>query len=191
VREPAYEPVPTSIAATLRRSIIGVIGMDGARAYLTVIDYPNRRLLLLRYRDDAHVPLDDRDGFGCAVGDPTPGGYPVTAIARGSEAERAGDMNGDGFADVAITVSSRNPYLTPGSLFLHFGGPSGPGATPDRVVTGPPLRFALPSFGTVVAPVGDFDGDGYADLALGGGDSQVTLVFGGADGVRARNRRSR
>ena len=84
-----------------------------------------------------------------------------------------GDVDGDGIEDIAVGA----PYAdeNAGRVYLTFGGLSLRGA--DVVLT----AAAPGGLGTVVAGVGDINGDGFADLAAGapdatgGGTAQVYL----------------
>jgi len=68
----------------------------------------------------------------------------------------AGDLDGDGFADVMTGSSNlRTVYIYQGSL-----------AGPDPIATWT-LTSADGSFGSEVAAAGDVNGDGYADLLVG------------------------
>jgi len=71
-----------------------------------------------------------------------------------------GDVNGDGFADLAIGA-----YLagTGGAVTVHLGSAGGAVTTPDVELTTP---AADARFGRSVV-WGDFDRDGFADLAVG------------------------
>ncbi|HEV8325191.1 MAG TPA: VCBS repeat-containing protein [Myxococcota bacterium] len=78
----------------------------------------------------------------------------------------AGDMNGDGFDDVAVgALFGDVAAIDSGAVAVYLGGPGATlDATPD-VVLGGPATGAL--FGASVAGAGDVDGDGYADLLVG------------------------
>ncbi len=89
------------------------------------------------------------------------GGHPSQRF--GAAASPAGDMNGDGFADFAV-----------GSQFLQqvlvfAGAPGGPAAGPAWTLDGGPIRIPWypPFFGMILAPGGDFDGNGFGDLLVG------------------------
>jgi hypothetical protein len=91
----------------------------------------------------------------------------------------AGDINGDGFADVLVSAPGSNGKL--GELYLFFGGPQGLKAQPDQTLRGPTL--GLDYFGEGACPIGDVDGDGYDDVAVHGRDQNGrghVLVYRGS-----------
>jgi hypothetical protein len=89
-------------------------------------------------------------------------GAVIAGDATGSRVARIGDVNGDGFADLAIGASGARAGL--GRVSVHFGSPSGLAQTPARVWEGDALNTG---FGEVIAALGDVNGDGFDDLALG------------------------
>ncbi len=141
-------------------------------------------------------PDYDGDGYGdVAVGAPRaddsegrayvhlggPEGTPagVSAILRspdGAGAEFAlamscaGDLNGDGYADVA--VGAPRAAGTAGRVHVHLGGPRGPGESADLTLESPGGAGSL--FGGAVAGAGDVNGDGYGDLLVGAIGEGVT-----------------
>ncbi len=97
-----------------------------------------------------------------------------------SEALAAGDLNCDGYADLA--VSERNPDTAAGVVYVYLGGP-GPtlagGADAVLVFDAKPAALDLG---------GDFDGDGFRDLAVGtwnstNYDGAVHIFRGGPAGL--------
>ena len=96
----------------------------------------------------------------------------------------AGDLNGDGYADLAIGAPELEAQT--GIVHLYFGGPLGLRAVPDQTLLSP--RPAGGLFGGIVAAAGDVDGDGYGDLvvaAVGAGTTpgRVLIYRGGPMGV--------
>ena len=75
----------------------------------------------------------------------------------------AGDLNSDGFPDLAVgAVLSDRGGTESGAVFLFWGGPS-PDTKPDLVLVG---RQPGQSFGDDVASAGDVNGDGAVDLLV-------------------------
>jgi|GEM_PF-1035278 len=89
--------------------------------------------------------------------------------AFGNSVSSAGDLNGDGYPDLA--VGAKTAGSTAGAVYVFFGGP-GLHATPDVVLTDETSSY----FGDSVASAGDVNGDGYADLIVG------ALTYGGTTG---------
>lgn len=78
----------------------------------------------------------------------------------------AGDINGDGYADIAALVTRQD--LTMPRVHVYFGGDSSAlDPTPDRTFTA-----------RGVSAVGDIDGDGFDDLAVST-ESGDGIVYGG------------
>jgi hypothetical protein len=90
----------------------------------------------------------------------------------GDELGPAGDLDGDGFGDLAVWTSG-----PPQTVTVYRGGPAGLSA---------PVTFAAPAadqFSQMrVLSAGDADGDGYGDLLVGGG-ATAALHLGGPGGV--------
>ncbi|NUW46643.1 FG-GAP-like repeat-containing protein [Nonomuraea rhodomycinica] len=131
---------------------------------------------------------------------------PATPATRGAcragcDTAKARDYNGDGYADLAIGAPGEPPdegrSTRGGYVVVSYGGARG--LDPRRRTVLRPGQGGLPrgftegeNFGASSAG-GDFDGDGYADLAIGAssersdGPVAVTIVFGGRDGLSARS----
>ena len=103
-----------------------------------------------------------------------------------------GDVNGDGYDDVAIgeTVADSS-YTEEGAVYVFLGGPNGLSAQPQRVIHGGAVKAHL---GWSVRRAGDVNHDGYADLLVGlpyrSGRSrengEVRLYLGGPGGIAAQ-----
>ena len=106
---------------------------------------------------------------------------------------RAGDMNGDGREDLAVGSSS---WKAPGASSFGTGAvwvitdlsadiTIGAVEIPGFRIDGPPRGYDL--MGTSTVGLGDINGDGYADLMIGGESDEplpgsALVVLGGPDG---------
>lgn len=82
-----------------------------------------------------------------------------------------GDVNGDGFGDLAIATGG-----DPGTVWINYGATSG------FEVKLPLYPGAVTRFGTSIASAGDVNGDGYGDVIVGGTEA-AQIFFGAAEGV--------
>jgi len=78
----------------------------------------------------------------------------------------AGDLNGDGYADLAVgaSLANRGGRVETGTVSVYHGSPSGIVATRARVLEGTVERDY---YGSSVARAGDVNGDGYGDIVVG------------------------
>lgn len=102
--------------------------------------------------------------------DPTPDGTLTGAAASdsfGHSVASAGDVNGDGFADVIVgAFLSNSTVADTGRAFVYFGAAGSTfNATADGVLS--PASVIDDKFGLSVAGIGDVNGDGLADVAGG------------------------
>ena len=86
----------------------------------------------------------------------------------GTSVAGAGDVNGDGYADVIVGAPSYTSdpvnQSGEGAVFVFYGSPSGLSATPDWMVES---NQADAAFGTSVSTAGDVNGDGFDDVIVG------------------------
>ena len=113
----------------------------------------------------------------------------VRDAVLGSSVGWAGDVNGDGHADIVVGAPGyENGQHLEGGAFVFYGSPSGPAATPSRVYEG---DQATSDFGRAVGTAGDVNGDGYADLLIGApewsngqtDEGKAFLYYGSASGL--------
>ena len=129
------------------------------------------------------------------------GDTPLTAAAQlesdqvdaffGWSVSSAGDVNGDGYADVIVgALEYDNGQLDEGAAFVFHGSPSGVGSS-NAAGADAQLESDQTdsSFGISVAAAGDVNGDGYADAIVGAShyvsgqsDEGAAFVFHGGPG---------
>jgi hypothetical protein len=124
----------------------------------------------------------------------------VEALDNFGRALGAGDFNSDGYSDLVIGAPFEeiNGNIVAGAFHVLYGTPTGLTATGDQLFSqlnvGSDLE-AEDAFGSAFA-TGDFDGDGYQDLAVGSpGENHepssaedagaVYALFGSATGLSA------
>jgi hypothetical protein len=95
----------------------------------------------------------------------------------------AGDVNGDGFAD--LVAGADGVSFNSGRAYVYLGSASGLGTTAATALIGPDGMNA--HFGYAVSSAGDVNGDGYGDVAIGSygatGRGRVYVYLGGASGL--------
>ncbi|MCF0073621.1 FG-GAP-like repeat-containing protein [Dyadobacter sp. CY261] len=105
---------------------------------------------------------------------------------NGYSVSGAGDLNGDGFNDIAVGIPDNQ--AGDGGTFIYYGSSAGININSSKTI----LKIGQPSyFGNSVSEAGDFNGDGYGDLLIGAVQySQIgTAAFiylGSANGVNSQ-----
>jgi hypothetical protein len=106
----------------------------------------------------------------------------------GGSVGTAGDVNGDGYADVIVGAAYfDNGQVDEGRAFVYHGSATGPSATPDW--TAEPDDVGA-WFGSGVGLAGDVNADGYDDVIVGSAhfgdvveDGGTFVYYGSADGL--------
>ncbi len=105
----------------------------------------------------------------------------------------AGDVNNDGYADVLVAVPAWDTpaHANAGKVVVFHGGPNGLSLTPAYELFSP-IPAVSQQFGISVAPAGDVNGDGFADVLVGAYNAEggfargaAFLFQGGAAGLSA------
>lgn len=98
---------------------------------------------------------------------------PAGVVRFGDIVQGIGDVNGDGFGDIAVATRSNR-------VFVFLGRATGPATTPSNDLTGGG------TFGTSISKACDVNGDGFADLIVGSDATRSIHVYpGSATGLGA------
>ncbi|MEM7534562.1 MAG: FG-GAP-like repeat-containing protein [Chloroflexota bacterium] len=98
----------------------------------------------------------------------------------GMSVDGAGDINGDGFADVIIGAPGGFDETRSGIVYVYTGSADGLTDTPAFTIAGDP---ADNRFGRVVNGVGDINADGFDDIMYSSDEPVVYIHYGSADGL--------
>lgn len=106
----------------------------------------------------------------------------------GREVVAAGDINGDGFADLLANSKAFNGSLYDARALAYYGSANGLSETPDWTVTNDQPDS---QFGRELAAAGDVNSDGYDDVLVGapyydvgdGDEGRAYLYYGSPSGL--------
>jgi hypothetical protein len=184
------------------QSLAGIGDIDGDGIGDLAVGVDTERGLGDDYSGAVFVLLLNSDGSvkdGQIIGDEIGGG---PQLARGDNFGTAvtslGDIDGDGVPDLAAgaigdDTGSSNDYSPVGAVYVLLMNPDGTAKSTHKIadqVGGGPTLDDYTSFGCSIASLGDLDGDGVTDIAVGalyddtGGDGRGALhvLFLNADG---------
>lgn len=90
---------------------------------------------------------------------------------------KIGDVNMDGYSDIAIGA----PFEENGAVYIYLGSPSGLRTKPSQRLVPPANDLmnpsAQPMFGHALSRGADIDGNGYHDLAIGSPNEEAVYVY--------------
>lgn len=148
-------------------------GLDSGRVY---VYYGSKSGLAGSPGWVRHLPLTIRDRFSSDL-----------QAFFGCSVASAGDVNGDGFADVVAGANfAEVDDVNEGVAFVFLGSRSGLQAEPHWIGQ-PNERFA--AYGSSVAGLGDIDGDGFGDLLVGAPQASDDQQFEGLAALYRGSRR--
>jgi hypothetical protein len=115
----------------------------------------------------------------------------VVPDSFGASVASAGDVNGDGYADVVIGAEGQGSTTEPGGAYVYLGSAAGLSSTPATSLTNPNVNTF---FGAAVVSAGDLTGNGFSDLAVGAFaetpssfHGSVYVYLGGVQGINVDN----
>ncbi|XP_016977271.2 LOW QUALITY PROTEIN: integrin alpha-PS3 [Drosophila rhopaloa] len=101
----------------------------------------------------------------------------VSSKARfGTTLSRLGDINNDGYNDVAVGA----PFEGNGAVFIYLGSEDGLRDQPSQRLDSPPQQtsqYGAHMFGHGLSRGSDFDGNGYNDFAIGAPNAEAVYLY--------------
>jgi len=148
---------------------------------------------------DAELDLGALDGTGGFVIRAPIDANSINGAEFGRSVSGLGDVNGDGYSDIMIGAPNVDPIggTDAGTSYVLFGHPTDGEATVDASQLNGSNGFAIAAYhpgeysGMSVSSAGDFNGDGYQDIAIkapgaananGHSSGKVYIVYGKASG---------
>jgi hypothetical protein len=128
------------------------------------------------------APLSVRVYLGGAAGlssSPLTLPNPGTWTEFGARLAGVGDIDADGFDDIACGLGGPDPR----TAYVYRGGPSGPSSVPSITLSPPPMTTG--GFADPLAGLGDVNRDGFADVGVGAITSNAFVYLGAPSGLLA------
>ncbi len=150
---------------------VGDVNGDGFSDVAATLVRPNPRVLLFFGTDRlSAAPLTASQTLT----------EPVSGKLFGFAVAGVGDLNHDGYADIAVSapLEDEGPLVRAGAVYVFLGSPSGVRS---------PLRIsgvrASGYFGASISSAGDFNADGFADMVVGEPNQVLNSSFGPGEGA--------
>jgi hypothetical protein len=88
---------------------------------------------------------------------------------------KIGDVNGDGFNDLAVSA----PFENRGVVYIYLGGSEGIADKPIQKIVAPHVvrNRGSPMFGFSISGGSDINSNGYHDIAIGSPNSEQVFVY--------------
>ena len=108
------------------------------------------------------------------------------SLQTGTSVKSAGDVNGDGFADLIVATDSNQAYT---AAYVVYGSSAPTSMTISNAALAASQGFRIFSGATTgavlgeVSSAGDINGDGFADMIVGSNKGSSYVVYGSATGA--------
>lgn len=105
---------------------------------------------------------------------------PIIDTFRSGQVAPAGDLNGDGFADILIGNQwADDIYEMEGKAYIFYGSSSELSSSPDVIIDNPHPEWNV-RFGHSLGGIGDFNYDGFDDLVIGAPYAGAAYIYYGS-----------
>ncbi|GFO25856.1 integrin alpha-4-like [Plakobranchus ocellatus] len=115
----------------------------------------------------------NREFFNLELLRPTLSGSDTVGARFGTAVANLGDLNLDGFQDLAVGA----PYEGGGVVYIYNGANSGIHSVPSQKIVGKDLHKGLKAFGWSFSRPWDVDGNHYGDFAVGSFESDKVVLL--------------